>query len=66
MNESAFEPDSLAQLLQCPSGGRMSCDVVVDQSTAPVLNDYKHIQQTKGRGNGNEEITDRSPESPAF
>ena len=34
----------------------MGRDVVVDQPTAAMLNDHKHIQQTKGRSYGHEEI----------
>jgi hypothetical protein len=30
--------------------------VAIDQPPALVLNDHKHIQQTKGRGHGDEEI----------
>jgi hypothetical protein len=41
----------------------MSRDVVVDQSAAAMLNYHKHIQQTKGRGNGNEEIAGNDPMS---
>jgi hypothetical protein len=54
-------PDHLTQLLQCPGSARMSRDVVVDQSAAAMLNYHKHIQQTKGRGNGNEEIAGNEP-----
>jgi hypothetical protein len=39
----------------------MSRDVVVDQSAAAMLNYHKHIQQTKDRGNGNEEIAGNDP-----
>jgi len=53
---SLFEPDGLTQLLQRPSGTRMGGDVVMDQASAVVLDHNKHIQQTKGRGYGNEEI----------
>jgi hypothetical protein len=52
--ESQFAMDSLAQLLQRPAGTWMCCDVAMDQPPAAVLNDYKHIQQTKSRGHGNE------------
>jgi hypothetical protein len=34
----------------------MRRDVVVNQPTAAMLNDHKHIQQTKGRGHSHEEI----------
>jgi hypothetical protein len=34
----------------------MGGDVAMDQAPAAVLNDHKHIQQTKGRGHGNEEM----------
>jgi len=34
----------------------MGGDVEMDQAPAAALNDHKHIQQTKGRGHGNEEI----------
>jgi hypothetical protein len=45
-----FESDGLAQLLQRPSGTWMGGDVAMDQAPAVVLDDHKHIQQTKGRG----------------
>jgi hypothetical protein len=34
----------------------MGGDVAMDQAPTVVLNDHKHIQQTKGRGYGDEEI----------
>jgi hypothetical protein len=47
---SLFESDSLAQLLQRPSGTWMGGDVAMDQAPAAMLDDHKHVQQTKGRG----------------
>jgi hypothetical protein len=34
----------------------MGGDVKMNQASAAVFNDHKHIQQTKGRGHGHEEI----------
>jgi hypothetical protein len=56
-----FESDGLAQLLQRPSGTWMGGDVAMDQASAVVLDDHKHIQQTKGRGHGDEEIAGNDP-----
>jgi hypothetical protein len=58
---SLLESDGLAQLLQRPSGTRMGCDVAMDQSPAVVLDENKHIQQTKAGGNGHEEIAGNDP-----
>src|ERR1700724_3298591 len=60
---SLFEPDGLAQLLERPGGTWMGGDVAMDQAPAAVLNDHKHIQQTNGRGHGNEEIAGNDPRS---
>ena len=56
-----FESDRLAQLLQRPSGTWMGGDVAMDQAPAVVLDDDKHIQQTKGRGHRDEEIAGNDP-----
>jgi hypothetical protein len=56
-----FESDGLAQLLQRPSGTWMGGDVAMDQAPAVVLDHDKHIQQTKGRGHGDEEIVGNDP-----
>jgi hypothetical protein len=53
---SLFEPDGVTQLLQRPSGTWMGGDVAMDQAPAVVLDHDKHVQQTKGRGYGSEEI----------
>jgi hypothetical protein len=53
---SLFEPNGLTQLLQRPSGTGMGGDVAVDQAPAVVPDHNKHVQQTKGRGYGSEEI----------
>jgi hypothetical protein len=59
---SPYEPDDLGLLLESPSGTWMGGDVEMDQAPAAVYNDHKHLQQTKGRGHGNEEIAgDDSP-----
>ena len=47
----------LAQLLQRPGGGRMSCDVAVDQASRSVLDDHEDVQHSKARRDGDEEIT---------
>jgi hypothetical protein len=44
----------------------MSRNVVVDQSAAAMLDNHKHIQQTEGRGNGNEEIGRGSDQDSAY
>jgi hypothetical protein len=41
----------------------MDGDVVVDQSTAAMLDYDEHIQQTKGRSHGHEEIAGDDPVS---
>jgi hypothetical protein len=33
----------------------------MDQASAVMLNDHKHIQQTKGRRHGHEEIAGNNP-----
>ena len=53
----SFVADHLTQLLQRPGSARMGGDVAVDQSTAAMLDYHKHIQHTKCRGDGAEEIT---------
>jgi hypothetical protein len=54
---SLFEPNGFTQLLQRPSGTWMGGNVAVDEAPAVVLDYNKYIQQTKGRGYGDEEIT---------
>ena len=49
-----LEPDGLAYLLERPGCTRISGDVVMDQAPAMMLDRNKHVQQTKGRGHGNE------------
>jgi hypothetical protein len=39
----------------------MGGDVAMDQAPAVVLDHDKHIQQTKGRGHGDEEIAGNDP-----
>ena len=47
----------LAQLLQRPSRTRMRRDVEMNEAAATVLDDYEYIEETKARGDGNEEVT---------
>jgi hypothetical protein len=58
---SLFKPDGLAQLLERPGGAWMGGDIAMDQAPAAMLNCHKHIQQTKGRGDGHEEIAGNDP-----
>jgi hypothetical protein len=53
---SVTEANHLTQLLQCPGSAWMSRHVVVDQSPAAMLDDHKHIHQTKGCCHRDEEI----------
>jgi hypothetical protein len=39
----------------------MGGDVAMDHALAAVLDDHKHVQPTKGRGHGNEEIAGNDP-----
>jgi hypothetical protein len=57
----ALQADGLTQLLQRPSGTWMGGDVAMDQAPAVVLDHDKHVQQTKGRGYGSEEIAGNNP-----
>jgi hypothetical protein len=54
---SLFVPNHLAQLLQRPGGAWTRGDVAVDQPAIAMLDHHKNIQQTKGRRDGDEEVT---------
>jgi len=53
---SLFGPDGLTQLLQRPGGTRMRYDVAMDQAATAMLDHHEHVQQSKRRGDGDEEI----------
>jgi hypothetical protein len=53
---SLFEPNRLAQLVQCPSGSWVGCDIAMDQAPAMVLDYHEHIQQPELGGGGNKEV----------
>src|ERR1035438_6403768 len=56
-----LQANCLAQLLQCPGRSWMCGDVAMDQASAAVLTHHEHIQQSKRRGDGDEEIARYDP-----
>src|ERR1022692_143643 len=56
-----LKSNRLAQLLQRPGRTWMCGDVAMDQAPAAVLNHHEHIQQSKRRGDGDEEIARYDP-----
>jgi len=52
----AFVPDDRSQLLQRPIRARVRCHIDVGQPTRAVLDDNKHVQETKRHSDRHEEI----------
>jgi hypothetical protein len=54
---SILGPNDFAQLLQCPLGGWMGRDIEMNQAAATVLDHDEQVQQAKGGGDDEREIT---------
>lgn len=53
---SLLEADSLAQLLQRPSGRRMRRDVAMNQTTTAVLDNNEYLEQSERGGHDDQEV----------
>ena len=52
-----IDRNGFSKLLHGPRSCGMGCDIDVQESAAPMLNDYKDIEDAEGQGDGYAEVT---------